>query len=144
MSCIHTDYAFKLSANVNFLLCLSSGGTTTWATIVSIPKVNRQQPIQRVAGTSCDRKKHSIFPSVYGDKGNIILLSQAFDDTANIGQFRPPQGTELIAWINDIDEVSRNEYTVSYTTTKSQFDPFSYPISHRLDFCMESNLMNRV
>lgn len=82
-----------------------SGGTTTWAIVVSVPNVNRQQPIQRVAGTSCDREKESIFPSVYGDEGNVVLLSQSFDDTAMLAQFQPPQGTELMGWTNELDEV---------------------------------------
>jgi hypothetical protein len=73
---------------------------------VSVPNVNREQPISRVAGTSCDKKKESIFPSVYGDQGNLVLLSQSFDDTAVLGQFQPPEGTYLVDWVRDIDEVS--------------------------------------
>jgi hypothetical protein len=73
--------------------------------VVSVPNVNREQPIQRVAGTSCDRKKESIFPSVYGEQGNVVLLSQSFDDTAMLGQFQPPQGTQLMGWTNELDEV---------------------------------------
>ncbi|KAL7488242.1 hypothetical protein ACHAW6_013821 [Cyclotella cf. meneghiniana] len=80
------------------------GGTTTWAIVVSVPNVNRAQPILRVAGTSCDRKRESEFPSVYGEEGNLVLLSQSFDDNAVLGQFRPPDGTDLVGWINDLDE----------------------------------------
>ena len=68
--------------------------------------MNRAQPILRVAGTSCDRKRESEFPSVYGEEGNLVLLSQSFDDNAVLGQFRPPDGTDLVGWINDLDEVS--------------------------------------
>ncbi|KAL7520983.1 hypothetical protein ACHAWX_005668 [Stephanocyclus meneghinianus] len=72
--------------------------------VVSVPNVNRAQPILRVAGTSCDRKRESEFPSVYGEEGNLVLLSQSFDDNAVLGQFRPPDGTDLVGWINDLDE----------------------------------------
>ena len=73
---------------------------------MSVPNVNRAQPILRVAGTTCDRKRESEFPSVYGEEGNLVLLSQSFDDNAVLGQFQPPGGTDLVGWINDLDEVS--------------------------------------
>ena len=73
---------------------------------MSVPNVNREQPIQLVAGTSCDKKKQSVFPSVYGDQGNVLLLSQSFDDTAAVGQFSPPEGTTLMNWTREFDEVS--------------------------------------
>eukprot|EP00804_Cyclotella_cryptica_P007069 CCRYP_014506-RB/>CCRYP_014506-RB protein AED:0.25 eAED:0.25 QI:352/1/1/1/1/1/2/124/153 len=101
--------------SLSWSVCLQSVSLTTsisrwnlhkWLVekVVSVPNVNREQPILRVAGTSCDKKRDSVFPSVYGDEGNIVFLSQSFDDTAVLGQFQPPNGTVLLGWINDLDE----------------------------------------
>ena len=75
---------------------------------------------------------------MYGDQGNIILLSQSFDDTAVLNQFRPPQGTEVLEWTNDLDEVSRD---VSRSTNNSHLHLTLLIV--RLDLCMEKNSMKQ-
>ena len=42
------------------------GKSTVWAIVTAIPKVNRDRPIFRMHGTSCDAEWESEFPSVYG------------------------------------------------------------------------------
>lgn len=42
------------------------GKSTVWAIVTAIPKVDRDRPIFRTHGTSCDAEWESEFPSVYG------------------------------------------------------------------------------
>ena len=81
------------------------GGTTTWAVVTAITNVNEEKPILRNAGTSCDKAWDSVFPSVYGEENDVLLLSQSFDDTALEQDFLPPAETDLLGWTNSIDEV---------------------------------------
>ena len=81
------------------------GGTTTWALLTAVTNVNEDQPIFRVGTTSCDGDWDSAFPSVYGNKNDVLLLSQSFDDTAEKTDFLPPDGTDLLGWTNAVDEV---------------------------------------
>lgn len=80
------------------------GGTTVWTVATAVTNVNVDKPIRRVAGTSCDVNWDSKFPSVYGNKNDVLLLSQCFDDTAEKNHFRPPEGTDLLGWTNSYDE----------------------------------------
>jgi hypothetical protein len=82
------------------------GNNTAWAIINAIAGVNEKQPVLTTAGTSCDKEPGSVFPSVNGKVNDILLLSQSFDDTANIEHFLPPEGTMLLDWIKGDDEVS--------------------------------------
>jgi hypothetical protein len=83
------------------------GSQPTWAIITAIPNVNAEIPINQtlgVRGTSCDRKYQSVFPSVYGKEDDILLLSQAFDDTASTTDFLAPEGTTRLGYIRSWDE----------------------------------------
>ena len=82
------------------------GGTTTWAVITAIRNVNDQKPIVSASSASCDRESDSVFPSVYGEENDVLLLSQSFDDTASVSDFKPPDGTSLLGWTRSEDEVS--------------------------------------
>ena len=82
------------------------GGTTTWAILTAVTNVNEQRPIVSTSVTSCDRASKSVFPSVFGGENDVLLLSQSFDDTALIGDFKPPTGTSLLGWTRSEDEVS--------------------------------------
>ncbi|KAK1743622.1 hypothetical protein QTG54_005219 [Skeletonema marinoi] len=80
------------------------GKTTVWAIVTAIQGVNRDRPIFRTSGTSCDAEWESEFPSVYGKENDVLLLSQCFDDTALKRHFQPPEGTELLGFTNSVDE----------------------------------------
>ncbi len=82
------------------------GGTTTWAVITAITNVNDQNPISSASSASCDSASESVFPSVYGEEHDVLLLSQSFDDTASVSDFKPPDGTSLLGWARSEDEVS--------------------------------------
>jgi hypothetical protein len=82
------------------------GGSTAWSIITAIAGVNEQMPVLGTAGASCDKESGSAFPSVFGDRNDILLLSQSFDDNAKESHFQPPDGTSLLGWITGADEVS--------------------------------------
>lgn len=67
-----------------------------WAIITAVTNVNQTHPIRSAAGTSCDEVYESKFPSVNGEENDVLLLSQAFDDTASREDFWAPQGTFLL------------------------------------------------
>mmetsp|Transcript_29746 Transcript_29746/g.66762 ORF Transcript_29746/g.66762 Transcript_29746/m.66762 type:complete len:347 (-) Transcript_29746:107-1147(-) len=80
------------------------GKTTTWLTAISVSGVNKDKPIKRASGVSCDEEWESVFPNVYGEEGDVLLLSQCFDDQAAKSAFLPPQGTDLLGFTNASDE----------------------------------------
>ena len=82
------------------------GGSTTWAVLTAVTNVNEDNPVSQVSGTSCDVEWESKFPSVYGEKNDVLLLSQSFDDTALKNDFQPPDSTDLLGWTASYDEVS--------------------------------------
>lgn len=81
------------------------GDHPTWAIATAITNVNERQPILSASGTFCDVDSKSVFPSVYGEENNVLLLSQSFDDSALNNKFLPPNGTSLLGWTSR-DEVS--------------------------------------
>jgi hypothetical protein len=120
------------------------GRTTTWAITTAIPNVNQDNPIRQVSGISCDKDWDSVFPSVFGDENDVLLLSQAFDDTAVKNQFQPPDGTDLLGFTNSYDEVSvsfaPSNFTCRCVLSNTfpwfgiyRLDSFSGSISTRLD-----------
>mmetsp|Transcript_23860 Transcript_23860/g.48239 ORF Transcript_23860/g.48239 Transcript_23860/m.48239 type:complete len:363 (-) Transcript_23860:144-1232(-) len=80
------------------------GRTTSWAIVTAIPNVNQEEPILSTAETACDISWDAVFPTVYGEKDDVLLLSQSFDDRAERTDFRKPRGTELLDWTNSRDE----------------------------------------
>ena len=49
---------------------------------------------------------HSVFPSLFGNENNILLLSMSGDDAYDKAQFQAPLGTETLGHVVDEDEVS--------------------------------------
>jgi len=95
-----------VTANDATCFTLEIGGTkTTWAVVTAITNVNRGDPIRSVDGKSCDRRPESLFPSVFGKTDDALLLSQCFDDKAELEQFLPPVGTDPLGFTNSNDEV---------------------------------------
>ena len=80
------------------------GTTNTWAVITAIPNVNEEKPIRRASGRSCDDSSQSVFPNKYGKENDVLLLSQCFDDTAELKHFEPPDGMEILGWTNGSDD----------------------------------------
>ena len=80
------------------------GNHAAWGFLLAVNGTNHSNPIRNKSTTSSDNNKQSIFPIVSGNKGDIVLLSMAYDDTAQKSDFRPPKGTQLISFVNGKDE----------------------------------------
>ena len=66
--------------------------------------MNQADPIRSAAGTSCDGVDQNIFPSVYGETNDVLLLSQSFDDAASRDDFVAPGGTFVLGRTSSRDE----------------------------------------
>jgi len=81
------------------------GTNPGWAIMTVIRGVDVTNPVRDFSTQSCDSDRHSIFPSVEnGRAGDILLLSMAFDDTAESDVFEHPDGTEFLGFTNGKDE----------------------------------------
>ncbi|WP_144394542.1 hypothetical protein [Pleionea sediminis] len=80
------------------------GKKPTWAIMTAVRGANLNNPIRDVATESDDGSSDSLFPSVYGKENDLLLLSMAFDDTAQKDDFRAPDGMELVDWTRGSDE----------------------------------------
>lgn len=80
------------------------GSKPSWAIISTIRGAYNANPIGDVATESNDGSSDSLFPSVYGESGDMLLLSMAFDDTTQRNDFRAPDGMEMYQWIAGPDE----------------------------------------
>jgi hypothetical protein len=81
-------------------------GGTTWAVVTAITNVNERDPTRDVSGASCDKSSNSVFPSVYGEDNDVLLLSQSFDDPASEGDFAPPSGISVLGYLRVKEDVS--------------------------------------
>ena len=81
-------------------------GNPAWAILVAVnnANINVQNPVRSIATVSCDKSVRGHFPSVFGKKRDVLLLSMAFDDAAGLDDFKAPTGTRLEAFVEDSDE----------------------------------------
>ena len=89
------------SRNYSFNL---RGSKPSWAILSAVRGANNSDPIRNVATESNDGNPDSLFPSVNGNSGDLLLLSMAFDDTTKRDDFRAPSGMEMHQWIAGEDE----------------------------------------
>ena len=81
------------------------GGTHPgWGFLLAVTGVDNSDPIRGSSGTSNDEDAASVFPSTDGMKGDLLLLSMAFDDTTKKRDFRPPMGTRFVNFVKGNDE----------------------------------------
>lgn len=78
------------------------GKSPTWAILTAVRSRNldigTNNVVRDVATESCDKSRQSRFPSTYGKKGDILLLSMAFDDYVPKRAFKAPEETELLGY----------------------------------------------
>lgn len=81
-------------------------GRPAWAILTAVKNadISSENPVRSVATTSCDKSDSSIFPSVYGKEGDLLLLSMAFDDYASMQEFQAPTGTTMEKYVSGHDE----------------------------------------
>ncbi|MEZ4294053.1 MAG: DNRLRE domain-containing protein [Polyangiaceae bacterium] len=80
------------------------GEHAAWAILTSLRGAASENPVRSWAGVSNDKSPDSVFPSVQGQAGDMLLLSQGFDDTASQSQFLPPPGTTFYKHTSGVDE----------------------------------------
>ncbi len=80
------------------------GSNPGWGILTTLRGATNNDPIRDVATESDDGNSDSLFPSVYGRDGDMLLLSMAFDDTTDRDDFRAPSGMEMFKWIAGSDE----------------------------------------
>jgi cytochrome c peroxidase len=80
------------------------GKHPSWAILSAVRGADNNNPIRNVVTESNDGNNDSLFPSVNGLAGDLLLLSMAFDDTTKQDDFRAPSGMEMHKWIAGNDE----------------------------------------
>lgn len=83
-----------------------------WGFVLALNGIDTSNPIRGFSTASADNDSDSVFPSVYGKKDDILLLSMAFDDTAKKEDFLPPEGTDFINFVYGDDEAGFVYYKV--------------------------------
>lgn len=91
-----SSYAFDLNLN--------SGGAPGWAILTALRGANNDDPVRDWDNEGCDDNPDSLFPSVYGVAGDMVLLSQSFDDAIAESKFRAPDGTTTFGYVSQSDE----------------------------------------
>ena len=79
-----------------------------WGFLLAVKGVDRSDPIRRTGITSSDNSVKSIFPSVHGKKGDLLLLSMAFDDKSSKSDFLPPAGKWYKLYIDGAENITQN------------------------------------
>ncbi|MCU0660756.1 MAG: hypothetical protein MUC50_00335 [Myxococcota bacterium] len=82
-----------------FNLNKGSSGEPGWAFLTALRGAATTSPVRSLANKGCDNDVHSKFPSVYGQSGDMLLLSQAFDDAVSQSTFGAPSGTSLFGYV---------------------------------------------
>lgn len=81
-----------------------STGHPGWAILTALRGANTSDPIRDWANEGCDNNPDSLFPSVYGVKDDMVLLSQSFDDAVAQSKFGAPTGTTTFGYVSQSDE----------------------------------------
>ena len=75
-----------------------------WAILTTLRGANTSSPVRDWAHKGCDNDNDSLFPSVDGRKGDMLLLSQSFDDFVNKETFGAPNGMATYGYVGNSDE----------------------------------------
>ncbi len=79
-----------------------TSGHPGWAILTALRGAATTNPVRAWTHKGCDSNSDSKshFPSVYGQAGDMLLLSQSFDDNVAQSAFGAPSGTTLFGFIN--------------------------------------------
>jgi hypothetical protein len=91
-------------SSYTFDLNITSGSHPGWAILTALRGADTTNPIRNWANEGNDGESDSKFPSVIGKKGDMLLLSQSFDDEIAQSKFNPPDGTRLFGYVANSDE----------------------------------------
>ena len=89
-------------ASYSFNLNQDSDGHPGWAILTTLRGANTSSPVRAWANKGCDAD--SLFPSGVGRKGDMLLLSQSFDDAVSKDTFTAPSGMATFGVVGQSDE----------------------------------------
>ncbi len=87
-----------------FDLNIDSTGHPGWAVLTALRGAATTDPVRDWSGVGCDGDSASVFPSVNGEAGDMVLLSQSYDDAIAQTNFGPPAGTTTFGYVSQSDE----------------------------------------
>ncbi|MFK7823566.1 MAG: hypothetical protein AB8G05_05385 [Oligoflexales bacterium] len=93
------EYVFDL----NYLAKKRKAGC---AILTALRGADTENSVNAWSHKGCDMSTKSEFPSVYGEEGDLVLLSQSFDDKEEREKFRPPLGTRRFGYVSGSDETA--------------------------------------
>ncbi len=91
-----SSYSFNLNQDTT--------GEPGWAILTALRGANTSLPVRAWANKGCDGDSDSLFPSVDGRKGDMLLLSQSFDDAISKDTFGAPSGMSTFGYVSNSDE----------------------------------------
>ena len=91
-------------SSYSFNLNQDTVGHPGWAILTTLRGANTSAPVRATANKGCDGDNASLFPSVDGRKGDMLLLSQSFDDAVSKDTFTAPGGMTTFGYIGKSDE----------------------------------------
>ena len=91
-------------SSYTFDLNRDSSGHPGWAILTALRGAATSYPVRDWSYKGCDGSSDSLFPSVYGKSGDMVLLSQSFDDRVSQSKFGAPSGTSTFGYVSQSDE----------------------------------------
>jgi len=91
-------------SSYRFSLNMDTTGHPGWAILTALRGAATTNPIRDWANEGCDNNPDSLFPSVYGQAGDMVLLSQSYDDRVDQAVFGAPPGATTFGYISNSDE----------------------------------------
>ena len=72
--------------------------------LLTVTGIDNSDPFCRSSGISSDENSRSIFPSVYGMKDDLLVLSMVFDDIIKKRNFLSPDSTQFVNFVKGNDK----------------------------------------
>ncbi len=91
-------------SSYSFNMNQDSSGHPGWAILTALRGASTTSPVRAWANKGCDNDVDSLFPSVDGRKGDMLLLSQSFDDKVAKDLFGAPSGMSTFGYVANSDE----------------------------------------
>lgn len=79
-------------------------GHPGWIVLTALRGAATADPVRAWSATGCDKSTASVFPSVNAQAGDMLVLSQSFDDFVPRSAFLPPPGMEGWGYVGNSDE----------------------------------------
>lgn len=100
----YKEAAANEPGSYNFNLNYDGSGHPGWIFLTTFRGAATSNPIRAWAGVGNDGSPYSKFPSVNGQAGDMLVLSQSFDDFVPQSAFTAPVGMEDWGYVGKSDE----------------------------------------